>query len=121
MDIEIDTIRLMEAFGIRNRQLIRELSEGGFDLDTFRVLYLVPLIQIAWSDGDVSPREREKVLEIAGLHGIKAGSAAHVRLRAWLNKRRRIRFSKPVCGVSRRCPDTGHRSKHVRCVAIAAR
>jgi DnaJ-domain-containing protein 1 len=89
---EVETIRLMEAFGIRDQDLVRELSDAGFDIDTFRVLYLVPLIQVAWSDGGVSPREREKVLEIAGLHGIKQGGAAHERLRAWLNERPPDRF-----------------------------
>ncbi len=84
---EAETRRLMEAFGIRDQDLVRELSDAGFDIDTFRVLYLVPLIQVAWSDGGVSPSERDKVLEIAGLHGIKAGSAVHERLRTWLNER----------------------------------
>lgn len=84
---EAETLRLMEAFGIRDQELVRQLSDAGLDIDTFRVLYLVPLIQVAWSDGNVSPIERDKVLEIARLHGIKAGSAAHERLRAWLSER----------------------------------
>lgn len=91
---QAQTVRLMEAFGIRDQDLVRELSDAGFDIDTFRVLYLVPLIQVAWSDGGVSPRERDKVLEIAGLHGIKQGGAAHERLRAWLDKRPSDRFFK---------------------------
>jgi len=89
---EAETLRLMEASGIRDQELVRELSAAGFDIDTFRVLYLVPLIQVAWSDGGVSPSERDKVLEIAGLHGIKAGGAAHQRLRAWLSERPSHRF-----------------------------
>ncbi len=82
-----ETVRLMEAFGIRDQNLGRELSDAGFDIDTFRVLYLVPLIQVAWSDGGVSPSERDKVLEIARLHGIKEGGAAQERLQAWLDER----------------------------------
>lgn len=89
---EAETRRLMEAFGIRDQELVRELSDAGFDIDTFRVLYLVPLIEVAWSDGDVSSSEREKLLEIASLHGIKAGSGAHERLRAWLSERPSQRF-----------------------------
>ena len=89
---EAKTIRLMQTFGIRDQELVRELSDAGFDIHTFRVLYLVPLIQVAWSDGGVSPSERDKVLEIAGLHRIKAGSAAHERLRAWLSERPSHRF-----------------------------
>lgn len=89
---EADTLQLMNAFGIRDPRLVRELSDAGFDSDTSRVLYLVPLVQVAWSDGAVSPSEREKLLEIASLHGIKAGSAAHERLRGWLAERPPHRF-----------------------------
>jgi tellurite resistance protein len=83
---EAETLRLIEAFGIGEPELVRELADAGFDIETFRVLYLVPLIQVAWSDGGVSRRERDQVLEIAGLHGIKAGSPAHERLVAWLTE-----------------------------------
>ena len=89
-----ETVRLMEAFGIRHQNLVRELSDAGVDIDTFRVLYLVPLIQVAWSDGGVSPSERDKVLEIARLHSIKEGGAAQERLQAWLDKRPSDRFFK---------------------------
>ncbi len=89
---QAEILRLMEAFGIRDQELVRELSDAGFDSDTFRVLYLVPLIQVAWSDGDVSRGERDKVLKIAGLHGIEAGSVAHNRLREWLSERPPHRF-----------------------------
>ena len=61
---QAQTVRLMEAFGIRDQDLVRELSDAGFDIDTFRVLYLEPLIQVAWSDGDVSPSERAKILKL---------------------------------------------------------
>ena len=84
---EAEISRLMEAFGIREQELVRELADAGFDIETFRLLYLVPLVQVAWSDGGVSPRESDQVLGIAGLHGIKAGSAAHERLVAWLTER----------------------------------
>jgi len=54
---EAETSRLMTAFGIREQGLVRELADAGFDIETFRLLYLVPLIQVAWSDGGVSQRE----------------------------------------------------------------
>ena len=52
-----------------------------------RLLYLIPLMQVAWSDGGVSKREAELVFEIASLQGIKPGSAAHSRLDALLTQR----------------------------------
>ena len=89
---EAETLRLMEALGIRQQEVVRELAEMGFDLETFRLLYLVPLIQAAWSDGGISEKEKEKLLEIAALHGFKAGSAEHDRLMAWLTERPSDRF-----------------------------
>jgi hypothetical protein len=82
-----ETRRLMEAAGIRDPELVRQLADAGFDAETFRVLYLVPLVQIAWSDGAVSQRESEQVLNVASLHGIGVGSAAYERLAAWLAER----------------------------------
>ena len=84
---DAEILRLMESFGIREPELVHELADAGFDIETFRLLYFVPLVQVAWSDGGVSPRETDQVLGIAGLHGIKAGSAAHERLVAWLTER----------------------------------
>jgi len=39
---EAETSRLMAAFGIREPELVRELADAGFDIETFRLLYLVP-------------------------------------------------------------------------------
>lgn len=89
---DAETIRLMEALGIRQDEVVRELAELGFDLETFRLLYLVPLVQAAWSDGGISEKETEKLLKIASLHGFKAGSVAHGRLMAWLAERPSDRF-----------------------------
>jgi len=84
---DAETHRLMQAVGITDRELVRELEEAGFDLDTLRVLDLVPLVQVAWSDGAVSERESQQVFNIARLRGIHPGSAAHTRLQAWLTER----------------------------------
>jgi hypothetical protein len=84
---EAELVRLMEAFGIRERELVGELADAGFDIETFRLLYLVPVIHVAWSDGDVSRQESEQLQRIAGLHGIEPGSAAHKRLTGWLSER----------------------------------
>ena len=71
---EAETVQLMEAFGIRPKELVRQLLDAGFNSDTFRVLYLVPRIQTAWSDGSVSERESQQILQIANLRGIAAGA-----------------------------------------------
>ena len=95
---EAETLRLMEALGIRHQEAVRELVEMGFDLETARLLYLVPLIQVAWSDGSMSQKEREQILGVAAVHGFQTGSAAHDRLVGWLTERPSERFFRACLG-----------------------
>lgn len=45
---------------------------------------LVPLIKVAWADGQVTKRERHLVLEIATRAGIEPDTKAFKRLESWL-------------------------------------
>ena len=45
---------------------------------------LVPLVKVAWADGQVTKRERHLVLEVAGKAGINQDSDAFKRLESWL-------------------------------------
>jgi hypothetical protein len=51
------------------------------------LLHLVPLIQIAWAEGNVSDRERDLIIEAARSRGIEAGSPADRQLAEWLAQR----------------------------------
>jgi hypothetical protein len=75
---------LAEAIGLDNEQILDVLREMGFDRATVVVLFLVPLLQVAWSDGSISERERALLLEAAHAHGVKAGTPAHEKLNEWL-------------------------------------
>jgi hypothetical protein len=44
------------------------------------LLPLVPLVQIAWADGKVGPKERAMILAYAKLRGIEEGTEAHGRI-----------------------------------------
>ena len=78
---------LAEAIGLENEQILDVLREMGFDRATVVVLFLIPLIQVAWSDGSISDRERTLILEAAHAHGVKEGTPAHEKLNAWLAAR----------------------------------
>jgi DnaJ-domain-containing protein 1 len=78
---------LAEAVGIENEKILDVLKEMGFDRETVRLLFLVPILQVAWSDGSLSAQERALILEAARLHGIVEGHAAHARLQKWLEAR----------------------------------
>ena len=48
----------------------------GFDKKTVRILHLVPLLQVAWTDGIVDEDEKVAILTAASKHGIQEGSEA---------------------------------------------
>lgn len=67
--------------------LLRRIMALGVTLDTGPAFLLAPLVQVAWAEGDVTNREREKVLLIATERGIDPSSPAYAQLQAWLRKR----------------------------------
>jgi hypothetical protein len=71
---------MAEAIGLDNQQILDVLQEMGFDRSTVVLLFLFPLLQVAWSDGEVSGEERELILQAARTHGIEEGSAAYEKL-----------------------------------------
>lgn len=73
--------------GIQDPDLLRDIAALGFDADTVSLLPLVPILQVAWADADVSPAERKLVLEIARHRGIAEGSPADQQLAEWLAHR----------------------------------
>jgi hypothetical protein len=78
---------LAEAIGLENEQILDVLREMGFDRATVVVLFLIPLLQVAWSDGSLSDRERALILEAAQAHGVKEGTPAHAKVTEWLAAR----------------------------------
>ena len=78
---------LSEATGIPNEEILKTLQELGYSRDTVALLHLVPLIQVAWADGNVTRQEREMVLGAARLRGVEEGSAADEQLIDWLDSR----------------------------------
>ncbi len=78
---------LAAVMGIADEEILATLQELGYTRETVRLLYLVPLVQVAWASGSVTEREREMALEAAGLCGIVEGSRAHQQLTVWLGER----------------------------------
>ena len=75
-----DRNALREAAGTDDTAILDTLAELGYDHDTVRILYLVPVIKIAWVDGSVSQAERDAIFELARVRGIEEGSGAHAKL-----------------------------------------
>lgn len=73
--------------GIHDPELLRDIAALGFTADTVSLLPLVPILQVAWAEGGVSPEERKLILDVARHRGIAAGSAADKQLAEWLTTR----------------------------------
>ena len=67
---------IAEQVGVTDRQLAERVRSLGFDGETARVLYLMPLIAVAWADGSLSDKERDAILRVAGTHGIEPHTPA---------------------------------------------
>lgn len=67
--------------------LLRRVMALGVTLDTGPAFLLAPLVQVAWAEGEVTDREREKVLRIVTERGIDPSSPACAQLQEWLRKR----------------------------------
>jgi hypothetical protein len=64
---------------------VQELEGLGFTPETIVLLPLVPLLQVAWAEGGVSPEERRLIVDVARARGIAEGSAADAQLSRWLS------------------------------------
>lgn len=76
-----------DAIGVKDEKTLSDLLELGYTRETVGLLHLVPLVQVAWAEGNVSKRERELIMEAAGARGVEKGSAAHKKLVEWLERR----------------------------------
>jgi hypothetical protein len=73
--------------GIHDPALLREIEQLGFTADTVSLLPLVPILQVAWAEGGVSPEERRLIVDLARTRGIASTSAANHQLADWLSNK----------------------------------
>jgi tellurite resistance protein len=85
--LEEIAIALAEKLQVDNPELLLRVMELGVTLDIAPAFLLAPLVQVAWADGEVTEREHETVLRLAGTRGVEEGSPAHTQLLGWLRER----------------------------------
>jgi hypothetical protein len=73
--------------GLTDPSLLQELHELGFTPDTVSLLPLVPIVQMAWAEGGVTPAERDLLVKLARARGIAQGDAADQQLSDWMARR----------------------------------
>lgn len=78
---------LAQVSGIRDEKVLEGLVNLGISPASLTSLTLLPLVEVAWADGELSEAEKVAVLDAAADQGIKEGSPNYFLLESWLNKR----------------------------------
>ena len=78
---------LSAASGIADDAVLDKLISLGVDGATIAALSLVPLVLVAWADGEIDEKEREAVLAAAAEAGIEEKGPGHQLLGRWLSNR----------------------------------
>ena len=86
-EAEAERQRLGEQAGVADEEVLQDLQALGYTAETVTLLHLVPLVQMAWAEGNVSDRERDLIVEAARTRGVSAGSPADQQLTSWLTRR----------------------------------
>ena len=95
---------IAEATGITDSALLAELAGLGVRVETLSALTLVPLIEVAWADGEMDAAERERILTGAASVGIERGSTSYRLLEIWIEEAQAPHlptlchdFTRPLC------------------------
>jgi len=78
---------LSKQTGVSDPAVLSELQELGFTADTVILLPLVPVLELAWAEGGITPAERQMLVSLARNRGIAEGTAADRQLSAWMETR----------------------------------
>ena len=76
---------LREASGITDSDVLAKLVELDIRPETLAAVTLLPLIEVAWADGEVQEKEKAAIQKAAEKSGIKAGSVELQLLDSWMN------------------------------------
>ena len=84
---ERDRSELSAKTGLDDPALLGELQDLGFTPQTLPVLPLVPIVQMAWAEGGITPAERTLLIKVARERGITEGSPADTLLAGWMARK----------------------------------
>ncbi|MEQ8790483.1 MAG: hypothetical protein RIC55_29575 [Pirellulaceae bacterium] len=77
---------LSNASGISNPVILDQLVSLEISPEAIAALSLVPLIEVAWADGKMEPKEREAILKAAESQGLSKIEAITSLLQNWLDE-----------------------------------
>ena len=115
---------LAKTLQVENPDLLRRVIDLGVAPGTGAALLLLPLVQVAWAEDEVTDKERAAVLRLAATRGVASGSPSEAQLRGWLvNRPSDALFQAAIevikAGISRLTPQ--EREDRIRAYAGACR
>lgn len=75
---------LRKASGMTDDAVLDKLVTLGLKANTIAALSLVPLIEVAWADGEIQDNERTAILQGAHGKGLEQGTDGYELLQSWL-------------------------------------
>jgi len=116
---------LAEASNIQDDAVLTQLVDLGLAADTWTAISLIPLVEVAWADGVLEPRERRAILEAAESTGVTPGKASYDLLESWLGEKPEAKvfavWAEYVVGIAGRLDDSGKRTLHDEIIGGARR
>jgi len=79
--------QLAHVSGIRDEAALDRLLGLGITAESLAALGLVPLVWVAWADGEVAAKERERIAAMAQAAGIEPHNGRYPLLEHWLKRR----------------------------------
>lgn len=80
-------MRLAQESSVNEPTILETLEDLGYDHTTVMLLFLVPMVMVAWTDDSVTQAERDRILALAALRGVRTDTPAYRRLMGWLDRR----------------------------------
>ncbi len=77
---------LAVELGIDDLALVETLIELGVTPETAPAFEALPLVEVAWADGEVDEEERWRLLAAATAFGLEVGRPAHAQLELWITR-----------------------------------
>lgn len=78
---------LAKASGISNDAILTKLVELNISADTVASLAIVPLVEVAWADGEVDEKEKNAILKAVNLTFSSKGRIDNALVEQWLMNR----------------------------------
>jgi hypothetical protein len=70
--------------GLEDPGLLKELQDLGFTPETVVLLPVLPVLEMAWAENEITPGERDLIVKFARSRGVEESSAAGQQLGQWI-------------------------------------